>query len=288
MRSRFALAGALALLALTAGCTGNHSSSSEAIAPQKAPAAAAPDSSGGAKAAVPGQQSQASVPVTGQDRQLVRTAELSIVAPDVRGFAARARQVAAAAGGYSGSETTDVNSSTLNLVVPSDRLDAAVDQLGRLGEVTSVRQNVQDVTDQSVDVASRIDSARRSLDRVRALFDQARSISDLTSLESELSSREADLESLQSRQNALASSVAMSTVMITATVAPVVPPPAPEPASGFLAGLAAGWHGFLGFGGGVLRVVGAVLPFLVVPGIPLGALTWFALRRRWFRAKVAP
>ncbi|HVV11119.1 MAG TPA: DUF4349 domain-containing protein [Amycolatopsis sp.] len=169
MRTNFALAAAIAVLALAAGCTSNSAGSESASGvPAIAPTKAAPDS-GAQKQVAPGAPGQATVPISGTDRQLVRTAELSIVAPDVRGFADRARQAAVAAGGYSGSENTDAGSSTLNLVVPSDRLDAVVDQVSRLGEVTNVRQNVQDVTDQSVDVASRIDSAQRSLDRVRAV-----------------------------------------------------------------------------------------------------------------------
>jgi hypothetical protein len=265
---------AVAVFALAAGCTSSAPARNDAV---MAPNAAAPE-----KAAQPG---RVTAPLTAQDRQLARTAELAMTATDVGAMAGRARQAAVAAGGYSGSESTDSASATLSLVVPNDKLDGVIGQLSVLGHVTTSRQTVADVTEQVVDVGSRLETARRSVDRVRALLDRATSISDITSIEAQLTSRESDLESLQARQNALASSVAMSTLSLTVTAAAA--PAVVSERGGFLAGLAAGWHGFLGFGRGVLHVVGAALPFLVIIGAPVAALIWWGRRRRWFRPKPA-
>jgi predicted lipid-binding transport protein (Tim44 family) len=71
----------------------------------------------------------------------------------------------------------------------------------------------------------------------------------------------------------------MSTVTLSvkAESAPAAPPP---DRSGFFGGLAGGWDAFLGFGGGLLTVVGAVAPFLLLIGVPVGALVWWIRRRR--------
>ena len=58
-----------------------------------------------------------------------------------------------------------------------------------------------------------------------------------------------------------------------------VPPPAAEDHSGFLGGLAGGWDAFLVFGGGLLTVLGAIAPFLLIVG-PLAWLGWWLNRRR--------
>ena len=50
------------------------------------------------------------------------------------------------------------------------------------------------------------------------------------------------------------------------------------PVTGFVGGLQHGWHAFLAAVDGLLTVLGALLPFLVVLGIPL--LVWLRLRRR--------
>jgi hypothetical protein len=101
-------------------------------------------------------------------------------------------------------------------------------------------------------------------------------------IEGELTSREADLESLEQRQQALAGQVAMSTVTIRVSRTNAVPAKAQEESSGFLAGLSDGWGAFLDAGAGTLRVLGAVLPFLVVLGVPA------VLVIRWWRRRRTP
>jgi hypothetical protein len=56
------------------------------------------------------------------------------------------------------------------------------------------------VTDEVVDVDSRIASQRRSIDRIRVLLDQAVNIDDIVRIESELADREAEMDSLLQRQ----------------------------------------------------------------------------------------
>lgn len=278
MRTRLLPAGlaALAVLALASGCTGNGGSGTTA-----APAQGSEAQSEQGSPAQADRQNEATASIAGQDRRLARTAQLAMVAQDVHEVTARARAIAVAAGGYSGSERTDATSATLSLSVPSDQLDDVVGRLSGLGQVTSSQQTADDVTEQVVDVESRLETARRSVERVRALLDRATSLSDITSIESQLASRESDLESLQARQKTLATSVAMATLSLAVTVA--APAPVVEPDPGFLAGLGAGWNGFLGFGRGTLHALGAALPFLVLFGVPITALVWLGRRRHWFR-----
>jgi hypothetical protein len=71
----------------------------------------------------------------------------------------------------------------------------------------------------------------------------------------------------------------MSTVTMRVSRTDAVPA-AQEESSGFLAGLSDGWGAFLDAGAGTLRVLGAVLPFLVVLGVPTAlAIRWWRRRR---------
>jgi len=114
---------------------------------------------------------------------------------------------------------------------------------------------------------------------VRALMDKATSLSDITQLESELTKREADLESLEQRHDSLAAQVAMSTVTVdvSRTDAPA-PPPADE--ASFLSALGGGWHALLATFNGIGVGLGALLPFLLVIGIPAGAVYYYVRRRK--------
>lgn len=218
--------------------------------------------------------------IGGPERKLVRSARLALTAPDVKAAVDQARQIAIGAGGFTGAEHTDSSSATLTLSVPADKLDAALGQLATLSgtTVTSREQTAQDVTDQTVDVEARLATQRASVERVRALLARANSVSEIASVEGELTTRESELESLQRRRDALAGSVAMSTV--TLSVSAPAPAPAPANSGGFLGGLAGGWDAFLAFGGGVLTVLGALAPFLLVLGTPAVAAFWWFRRRR--------
>ncbi|WP_370946259.1 DUF4349 domain-containing protein [Amycolatopsis sp. cg5] len=280
-----------------AGCGSNDSAkSSTSFSGEAAPAqpqqgsGSAKDSAGSSQGQ-PGQQGKAAgVPVGQagvQDRKLVKTAKLSLAASDVPAIVDSVRQVAVGAGGYTGQERSDKHSATVSLAVPSDKLDTTLADLSKLGEVTSREQSTQDVTEQVVDVESRIATQKASVERVRALLGKANSVGEITSVEAELTTREAELESMQRRQQALAGSVAMSTISVSVSQKGT-PPAKPEERSGFFGGLANGWDAFLTFGGGVLTVLGALGPFLLFLGVPAFALVWWLRKRRPARVPATP
>jgi hypothetical protein len=276
---------------LVTACTSTGGSGeSMAVAPE-APqdSAGAGDARSTGQGEKPGAVGERDVTQPGVDRTLVRTADLELSAADVRDTVDRARDVAAAEGGYAGRESVREEAATLALHIPSDRFDHALDELSGLGEVVSREQSAEDVTEQVVDLDSRIATQRASVDRVRALLARAGTVDEIVRIEQEVTTREAELESLLQRRQALAGQVAMSTVtMRVARSDAPPPPPAPEERGGFLTGLSDGWDAFLAAGAVTLRVVGAVLPFLVVLGVPaVFAVRWYR-RRRATAAPVAP
>jgi len=269
---------------LVTACTAGAGSSGEsaAVAPNRArDAGGAGESKSAGQGEKPGAVAERNVSQPGVDRSLVRTATIQLSAADVGDTVDRARDIAATEGGYAGRETVREESATLTLHIPSDRFDRALDGLSGLGEVVSREQSAEDVTEQVVDLDSRIATQRASVDRVRALLARAGTVDEIVRIEQEVTTREAELESLQQRSQALAGQVAMSTVTIRVGRTDAPAPPVREEADGFLAGLSDGWDAFLDAGAVTLRVVGAVLPFVVVLGVPgVLVLRWWHRRRR--------
>jgi hypothetical protein len=256
---------------LATACSGSSGSSagSEAAAPQVAEdAGGAGESRSTGEGEKPGGAPDKDVSQPGVDRSLVRTATIELAATDVGETVGHARDVVATEGGYAGREEVREEHATLTLHIPADRFDHALAELSELGKVISRDQSAEDVTEQVVDLDSRTATQRASVDRVRALLARASSVDEVVRIEQELTSREADLESLEQRRKALAGQVAMSTVTITIGRTDAAPAPAQDESSGFLAGLSDGWDAFLGAGAVTLRVIGAVLPFLLVLAIP--------------------
>lgn len=279
------LVGVTLVLVVAAGlgtaCTDDSAGSADMAAPQAA------ENSGGSGESAP--TAQADEPASaardvaqpGVDRRLVRTATIALAAADVGETVDRARDIAVTEGGYAGREQVREESATLTLHIPSDRFDQALDGLSELGEVVSRDQTSEDVTEQVVDLESRIATQRASVNRVRALLARASTVEEIVRIEQEVTTREADLESLEQRRQALAGQVAMSTVTIEVSRADA-PPPAPreEESSGFLTGLSDGWGAFLDAGAATLQVIGAVLPFLLVLAIPAVLVLRWRRRRR--------
>lgn len=291
------LAGLLLALAATGGLTACGSSSPDSGS-AAAPAdmrgempAAGPDAAATGSYGTSGQPEkaaeQAQVGQPGVDRKLVRTATIVLVTPDVRDSAERARAIVVATGGYTGQAEVGTRNATLTLYVPSDKLDDTLAKLSapEMGKEESRSQAAQDVTEQIVDVESRIQTQRASLERVRALLGRAGQISEIVQLESEVTRREADLESLLKRREKLAGSVAMSTVTLRLS-RDSAPAPTEEDDT-FLGALAGGWKAFVDTTSFVVRAIALVLPFAVVLGVP-AYLFWRHRRRSSRPAPPAP
>jgi uncharacterized protein YoaH (UPF0181 family) len=160
--------------------------------------------------------------------------------------------------------------------VPPAEYDRVVDALAGLGEESSRRLGVEDVTDQVVDLDARVASQQASVERVRALLARAESLGEVVQVEGELTRRTADLEALQARLAALEAQVDLGTLTLSlfGEGESSVPGAALTPADG----LRGGWDALLATGRLVGVALGAVLPFvpLAVGGVLLAR--W--LRRR--------
>ncbi|MEV3921906.1 DUF4349 domain-containing protein [Actinomadura coerulea] len=283
---------ALVVLPLAAGMAacgggGDHSSGASDSAPRgMATAPALPGGARRAEGAPQGGKTAAAAAPLPTGRQVVHTADLRVRAGDVEAAAAKAKQLAAAAGGYVERESTssDPARSEIALKIPGDRYAEVLGRLGaELGTKLSLSQQAEDVTGEVADVDARVRSAKAALESFRKLLDRADSVGEIMSIEQEISQREADLEALQARQKSLAHRTQFATVTVT-LVSKAAPPAEEEPRGGFTGGLRNGWHAFTAFVGGVAAVLGWLLPFLVAAAV-IG-LPALALRRR-LRARSA-
>lgn len=191
----------VAALALT-GCSAGASDSGDAGKADGGEAAAA--DRGAASQAGGGQSdtksSRRETPkLTGV--HIIRTATLTVQVKDVPQALDKARTAAEDAGGIVGNESTDRDGrgherSRVVLRVPQERYEQVLADLAGAGRLIERKEKAQDVTDQVVDVESRVKSQRASVARVRELMDKATKLSDVVALEGELSTRESDLEAL--------------------------------------------------------------------------------------------
>jgi len=246
---------------LLTGCTGGSSdtaSSGSAGAMADAPAAAqAPAPAGGAApdAAAPLGR------ITPATAAVIRTGELEVVVRDVATAADDAARLVAAAGGQLEADERARDGgpqrAVLRLRVPPAQFDATVAGLAGLGEERTRRLGSQDVTEQVVDLDSRLATQRASVARVQALLAEATDLGEVVTIEGELTKRTADLESLQGRLAALTAQVDLASISLRLTAQD-----SPEAAAG----------GPLGFGDGLREGLDALLAVGRAVGVTAGAL----------------
>jgi hypothetical protein len=288
-----------------AGCSAGGGSSSSSAAtmrvgmPAEGPASGTSDSVGqspGKAAGVPSPATTVNPTVlqVGQDA-LARRATIALQVKNIGQAVAKVRASTAAAEGIvlaesigtadgpvplaDSSKVTATTYGEITISVPSDRLDAVIDDLSTVGKVIRSTSTSENVGAQIVDTQSRLETMRVSVERVRAFLKDAKDLTQIVTLEAELTRRQSDLEALEAQLASLKGSVARSPIEISLTTEPGVIAP-PETATGFLAGLKGGWTAFTASLSVLLTVVGALLPFAVVAAFLAMPLWWYLRRRR--------
>ncbi|MET9513776.1 DUF4349 domain-containing protein [Streptomyces sp. NPDC002994] len=214
---------------------------------------------------------------------VIRTATLSVEVDNATKALATARTVAENAGGIVGNETTELIDdshvySRIVLRVPQEEYDAVLKELAGTGKLLDRKADAKDVTDQVVDVDSRIKSQRTSVARVRDMMDRATKISDVVMLEGELSTRQTELEALLARQASLKDRTTMATITLALSEPEARESAKEDDEPGFLDALGGGWDAFVTTLKWVAMALGAVAPFAAA--IALLYVLWRLLRGR--------
>lgn len=306
-RRRSALLAAMALAAtlVLTGCGSGDSGSKDAGSAADAPANGGADREGllgapeaaGAGApqdgkAGPPQEGGAAAPDLRVDqRAIIYTGSMRVQVDDVDAAAREVTALVTRAGGFIGGDqrrSADADAvAELELRVPAEKFTGVVDEIARLGRQQRREISTEDATEAIVDLDARIISQRARVESARRLLARATSITDLVSLENELGRREADLASLEAKKRRLADLTALSTITVS-LAGPAAKATEEKAETGFLVGLKGGWKAFVVSMTILLTVLGALLPWLVALGVPLGVLLLVLRRRRKTPALVAP
>ena len=166
--------------------------------------------------------------------------------------------------------------------VPSEILRDFIDNVGVLGDMQRSTLESKDVTEEYCDVETRVKNKRVEEERlIGHLKSSTGRLDEILTVEREINRVRGEAEQLQGRLNVLAHLSALSTVQIQITERKDYVPVA---AASFGTTLGQTWNNSIDalttFGKGVLLVVVASAPWLVVFGAVLGPLVWLMRRRK--------
>jgi hypothetical protein len=170
--------------------------------------------------------------------------------------------------------------------VPPDQVDRLLDDLDATGEVLSLSQSAQDVTEQLVDLDVRIANARQSVDNVRGFMERTQNLNELVMLEAELTRRQTELEQLEAQQRNLSERVALATLTIEIMAADTAVTDDDQSTIGDAFG--DGWDAFVTVLFGIGYVLAVLAPFIVLAAIAALLIWRITGNRRRRRAPSVP
>jgi len=173
----------------------------------------------------------------------------------------------------------------MKLRVPASQYGSLIDMLRGLGEVRSLNQWTNDVTEEYLDLEARIETGEAHLAQLNKLYERSGTVTEMIELEREIARVTADLESLKGRYSFLSNQVAFSTITIN-LYEPGVPIPSRDPQSlgermrdSFLFS----WNETIDAAQYLLVWLVAMVPrliFVAAVGAVLGVLAWLVMRSR--------
>lgn len=221
-------------------------------------------------------------------RLVIRNANLSIVVESVREAEAAIRTKVDELGGYiveaqtNGSDE-ETMTTQMTFRVPSERFDDALSGVqGLAEEVRSRNISGTDVTEEYVDLDSRLRNLEATRDRLAGFLEDATTVEEALEVNASLTQVQGEIEQIRGRMQYLEQSAALSTFRVDLTPIPVATPlvqPGWQPL-----GVASEAFGELvEFGQGLVNIAIVFLVWSPV-WLPFLGLIWWA-RRRFIRTR---
>lgn len=153
-------------------------------------------------------------------RLVIRTANLQLLVEKVDDAEVQVRRLADTRGGYvlssqaSGEESE--RRATVELKVPAQRFDEVIAELSKIAiKVEGLDVKGQDVTDEYVDLESRLRNLRAVEARLQQFLNEAKRIEDLLQINQQLGEIQGQIEEAQGRITYLKQSAALSTITVS-------------------------------------------------------------------------
>ena len=210
---------------------------------------------------------------------IIRTGTAGIEVDSLDNAIARVRTLALRVNGFVANTAVQggrdqLRSASLELKIPSERFDDALAGLSPIGKVESVNVNAEDVGEEYVDIAARVENAHRLEARIIDLLaNRTGKLQDVLSVEHELARVREEIERYEGRMRYLKTRASVSTLTIAVHErAPVIVPVAGD--GPILVAFRQAWENFVG----LIAVFVASLGVLVPLGV-LAFVAWMGVRR---------
>jgi DNA repair exonuclease SbcCD ATPase subunit len=226
---------------------------------------------------------QAETTETTQERMIVRTGDMSLVVKDITQACDEIAQLAARFDGYvvssqiSGEE--EEMRGWISIRVPDDKFDQALAELRNLAvRVKSESTSSQDVTEEYIDLQSRLNNAEATEKQYLALLEKATDVEDILRIYESLSQVRQEIEQIKGQMQYLERTASMSRISVylepQATAKPLV-----HAGWSALEALKSAVRGIVIFGQWLVILAIWLIIFIPVWGTAVGIIYWRRKRK---------
>jgi len=171
-------------------------------------------------------------PAEAGQRKIIKNGEMNLLVADTDRAIDQVTSIAVDSGGYIISSQTalrgDLKFATLTLGVPVEQFEAVQRQLRSIAlKVLSETASGRDVTDEYVDLQSRLTNLEATAARVREFLKQAQTVEEALKVNAQLTEIEGQINQVKGRMNYLRERSAFSTLLVN--LEPERPPATPTP-----------------------------------------------------------
>lgn len=164
------------------------------------------------------------------DRHLIKTASVTVETNDVGLTVQKAIALAREKGGYVFSLSEQISPTgqhfaTLEIRVPSEAFEETMLAIEQLGKIKSKFVRAEDVTEEFLDIQSRLKALRESEKRILKMLSEAEDLDTVMRLENELATRRSEIERYEGRLRYLRERTTFCSINLTITEFRVVATP---------------------------------------------------------------
>lgn len=191
-------------------------------------------------------------------------------------------KIAESSGGYVSSTESysnaegKITSGRILIRIPSEKFDISINEIKKIGELKSINISGQDVTQEYVDLESRLKNYEAQEKVLLDLMNKSTSVKDSIEVQKELSNVQGEIEVIKGRMNYLNNMVSFSTIEITIAEPNVAPP---VQGGGFLNAVKRGAETAIKVLNGLAFFIITISPLIVLAGIVL-IIVWASIRAR--------
>jgi len=154
------------------------------------------------------------------ERKVIKEGTLRFATKDMDKTKSAIAQVVQELGGYISKDEANNNSSrteqTLELRIPSGKFDLLLDKVSENAEKPEYKNvNVQDVTEEYIDVDSRLKTKKELEARYTELLKRAVKVEEILSIEQEMGKLREEIESVEGRLRFLKDRISLSSLTVT-------------------------------------------------------------------------